>query len=284
MKIKILDSKLVLKFIVPTMLFVLVISCNPKNNLSSFNYGTQHDSARYHYLRGFHEILDNGRWTESEKSFRKAVELDPGYTLGKSLVGRITRNLEERKRIQQELLAEHFENGDEKLLLDVYLLSIEAYNSREEGITLTPEFRSKRKRIAESNFREFVRKYPNDDYVKAEYIEWLHLIHGPETALDSLQYLATERQKKLGFYISFAASLELELGRIDNAIRLSEDLKDLMKDSTYTAYTKLKAEIFMAQDSLQKAKDYIDEVVRIDPNHLIAVSIQSEIHKRLKSE
>jgi len=110
-------------------------------------------------------------------------------------------------------------------------MSIQAFNNRDKGIKNSPEFNANRKQLAASNFRKFIKKYPDDSYVKAEYIEWLHFIHGPKTALDSLKSLATENQKKLGFYISYAASLELELREIEEAMVLSKDLKNLMIDS-----------------------------------------------------
>lgn len=248
-----------------------------------FNYGTENDSARFYYLKGWTEILDNGRWTASETAYKKALEFDPNYTLGKSVAGRLEKNLIERKELLQELTKNKDKvSSDTKLLLDVYLLSMQTLNNRDEGIKSSPEFTTKRKRTAETNFRKFVHKYPEDDYVKAEYIEWLHFIHGPQIALDSLHSLATERQKKLGFYISFAASLELELGNIDKAIALAKKLKPLMRDSTYLSYLKLKAEIYLAQDSLAQAKKYIDQVVRIDSNHILAVRLQSEINQKLK--
>ncbi len=264
--------------------FTLVLnsSCSSHKTSDSFEYGTKSDSARYYYLNGFHEILDNGRWTEAEKSYRKAIEFDPDYMLGKSLVGRITRNLKEREELLQSILkTEKRITNDEKLLLDVYLLSIETYNNRDKGVKVTEEFKTKRKKIVASNFRKFIHKFPGDDYVKAEYIEWLRAIHGPKVTLDSLQILATEKQMKLGFYISYAASLELELGNIEKAIALSENLKELMIDSTYTSYSKLKAEIYIAQDSLHKAKEYVDKIIRIDSNHIIALGMQSEIEKQL---
>ena len=274
-----------LAFALATLLLVSVSACDNLTNNTVFDYGTKNDSARFYYLKGFHEILDNGRWTESEKSYRKALEFDADYALGKVLVGRITRNLEEREIILQELQEiKNKVNKDEKLLLDVYALGVESYNNRDKGIKSSPDFIEKRKLIAASNFRKFVHKYPEDDYVKAEYIEWLHFIHGPKAALDSLKSLATKRQMKLGFYISYSASLELELGNIYKAIALSENLKELMKDATYTSYMKLKAEIYMAQDSLSKAKQYIDRVVKIDRNHIIALGMQSQINNKLKNK
>jgi tetratricopeptide (TPR) repeat protein len=282
--------KIILSFNLSILAFLAfflttIFACSSKKKSNSFDYGTKSDSARYYYLNGFHEILDNGRWTESEKSYRKAVEFDPDYTLGKSLVGRITRDLDERENLLKELVAaKHETSEDERLLLEVYLSSMEAYNNREKGIKRTPEYKSKRKQLIVSNFREFVQKYPHDDYVKAEYIEWIHSIHGPKAALDSLKHLATERQMKLGFYIGYSASLELELGNVEKAKVLSKKLKKLMIDSTYTSYMTLKVQIYMANDSLQKAKALIDKIVTIDPNHIIAYGMQSEINEKLKNK
>lgn len=268
------------------LLFVMasISACNSGHHQSGhFDYGTMSDSARYYYHDGYHEILDNGRWTESERSYRKALEFDPDFALGKSLVGRITRDLNEREKLLQSLLEiRKHTTHDENLLLDVYLLNIEAYNDRDKGIKVSAEFNSKRSQLAESNFREFVHKYPEDDYAKAEYIEWLHFIHGPRAALDTLNKLATDRQMKLGFYIGFSASLELELGNVDRAISLSKRLKELMIDSSYTRYLSLKTEIYLAQDSLIKAKETIDRVVNIDPNHIIALGEQAKINEKLK--
>lgn len=269
MKNNIADPIDIAMIAISIFMLLSITACDSGNRLNAFNYGTESDSARYYYLNGFHEILDNGRWTESEKSFRKALDHDPDYILGKSLVGRITRNQEEREALLQELQTVRSDASDDvTLLLDVYLLNIESHKDRRE--------------TAETNFRQFVHKYPEDDYVKAEYIEILHSLYGSEAALDSLKSLATERQMGLGTYISSAASMELELGDIQKALALSENLEKLMLDSTYTSYKKLRAEIYLAQDSLEKAKELVDQVVMVEPNHIIALGMQNAINNRLQ--
>lgn len=283
MNLKIVGAKNLVLFVLVSIFMGLNASCDSRHDSNSFDYGTKNDSARFYYLKGFHEILDNGRWSESEKSFRKALEFDPDYLLGKSLVGRITTDLEEREALLDELQKNKGKaNDDEKLVLDVYLMSIESYNKRDKGIKATSKHTARRRQIAESNFRKFIHKYPNDPYIKAEYIEGLHAMYGPKTALDSLDKLATKEQLKLGFYIRYKASLALELGKLEEGILLSKSLKPLMKDSTYTSYLKLKTEIYMAQDSLLKAKQCIDKVVKTDPKHIIALGMQSEINATLK--
>ncbi|GAB5555301.1 MAG: hypothetical protein Sapg2KO_48920 [Saprospiraceae bacterium] len=266
-----------------TSLIGITFSCTDMNTDSaSFDYGTKSDSARHYFLKGWEEILDNGRWTESEAAFRKAVELDPNWALGKSLVGRITRDLEERQKILQELEAVKDQVGpDERKLIEVNMLSLEAANNRDQGIKNTQEFNKSRMQLAETNFGDFARKYPSDDYFKAEYIEFLHANHGAQVALDSLNAMATSAQKQLGFYISYSASMELELGNLDKTIELSRKLNEKMTDPSYTAPLMLQARIYMAQDSLLKAKAYVDKVVEMDANHIIALGLQSRINNSL---
>lgn len=260
----------------------LTFSCANDPNSVSFDYGTKNDSARHYFLKGWEEILDNGRWTESEAAFRKAVELDPNWALGKSLVGRITRDLEERQKLLQELEALKDQIGtDERKLLDVNLLSLKASNNRDQGIKNTQEFNEFRMQLAETNFGDFARKHPVDDYFKAEYIEFLHANQGAQVALDSLNALATPAQKQLGFYIAYKAALEIELGNIEAAIELSKTLNEKMTDPSYTAPLMLQAQIYMAQDSLEEAKQYVDKVVEMDSNHLIAVGLQNYLNSEL---
>ncbi len=263
-------------------LFTISTSCSkPESDLIP-NYGTQVDSARYYFLKGWEEILDNGRWTESELAFRKASALDPDWLLGKSMIGRITRNLEERQQLYTELEARKNEaSPDERMLLDVNLLSMKSANNRGLGIPNTQEENEFRVKLAEKNFGAFARKYPQDDYFKAEYIEFLHAIHGAQIALDSLDYLATPSQKQLGFYLSYAADLELELGNTDRAMALSMILEETLTDPSYLSPLMLKANIYIAFDSLQKASDLVDRVVAADSNHMIANGMQNRLKQAL---
>jgi len=87
---------------------------------------------------------------------------------------------------------------------------------------------------------------------------------------------------KLGFYISYSASLELELGNIEEAIVLEKVLSQTLSDASHTSPIVLKAQIYMAQDSLQKAKEYVSKVVEMDPNHIIALVTLSQINRDLE--
>lgn len=268
------------------LLSVVIGSCGPKSGTkATYSYGTESDSARYYFIKGWEEILDNGRWTESETAFRKAVEFDPDWPVGKCLVGRITQDLEERKRLLAELEVVKDEvDSDERLLLDIFMPSMVAMNNRDQGISSSPEAGKNRRAMAEANFRSFVQSHPEESYIKAEYIETLHANHGAKTALDSLNMLSSEAQLKLGFYISYKATLGMELGNIDYAQELLTQLRLLHPDPGYTSPLMLQAQIYMAQDSLEKASELVNKVVTMDPNHLIAVGMQRRINLALESK
>jgi hypothetical protein len=251
-------------------------------NGGPYHYGTESDAAREYFFKGWEEILDNGRWTASEAAFRKAVALDPEWLLGKSLIARITRDAQEKEQLLKDLQLNITAAGpEERKLLEVNMLSIAASVNRDRGISNTQEFNERRRDLAEKNFGEFIRKYPEDDYFKAEYIEFLHANHGARTALDSLNALATKDQMSLGFFISYKATLELELGNTNTAIELSEQLNQQFDDPGYTSPLMLKAQIYMAQDSLLKASALVDKVVAMEPNHLIAHGMQQQLQKVL---
>ncbi len=263
---------------------IFLTSCDSTGNgRAPFDYGTKVDSARYYFLKGWEEILDNGRWTESEMAFRKAVEFDPNWLLGKSLVGRITRDPEEKQNLLKELqLQANTVSPDERMLLEVNLLSIGASVNRDRGVPNSAEFNQSRRELAEKNFGTFARKYPEDDYFKAEYIEFLHANHGAQTALDSLKALAVPRQMKLGFYIGYQASLELELGNVDKAIVLANEFEQTLTDPSYLSPKMLRAQILQAQDSLLKAKALVETIVQADSNHVIALGTLKHIQELLE--
>lgn len=267
-----------------SFLFLTLCACGKKKgNNTTFDYGTHSDSARYYFIKGWQEILDHGRWTESETAFRKAIEFDPDWPVGKSLVGRITRNLEERQHLLSELeTVKDKVSPDERLLLDIFMPSMVAMNNRDQGIGSSPEAGRNRRALAEANFRKFVHKHPEESYIKAEYIETLHANHGAKTALDSLNMLASEEQAVLGFYISYKATLGLELGNTEYATEMLQSYRYLFPDPSYTAPYMLQARILIAHDSLQKARELVNKVVIMDPNHLIAIGMKSSIDRRLK--
>ena len=74
---------------------------------------------------------------------------------------------------------------------------------------------------------------------------------------------------KLGFYISYSATLELELVNIEKAISLSKVLSETLSDPSFASPLMLKARIYIFQDSLKKAMEYVNKVVEMDLNHIL---------------
>ncbi|NRB65034.1 MAG: hypothetical protein HRU40_18775 [Saprospiraceae bacterium] len=265
------------------LLIMFVGGSHCRNNQTStsvlqYNYGTSSDSARYYFQIGWQEIMDYGRWTESEAAFRKAVTFDPDWLLGMSMIGRITQNTQERQTILHQLTSRLDEaDPDERLLLEVNIQSHQAAINRDFGIRNDSNFMEMRFRTAETHLGAFARKYPIDNYFKAEYLEVIHHNHGPQAALDTLQAWSTSAQKKLGFYIRFAAFLHLELDQLNEAKNLWLTLLEAAPDPTHLSPLVLEAQILIHQQKLDEGKTILDRVVQMDSNHLIARSMRDQL-------
>lgn len=252
-------------------------SCNNDTDIQDYNYGTQSDSALYYFNKGWVSILDYGQWEKAEESFRKAAYFDSGFIIGKSLVGRISSDLEERKQILIEIRNGRSSLGeDQKLLLDVYSSNIHLMNLRDEGI-VTPEFRKEHRKKALVNFKTFIRKHPEASYVKAEYIETIHAVYGAQTALDSLQRLSTELQKNIPFYIYYTAILNAELDNFEAALSGVRSFESSVQGMLVPQTSMLFASFFFEMDSLDKALHFVNDAIELDPKHLMAHGLKLSI-------
>jgi len=208
------------------ILSCIIFSCQKENVPNRYNFGTENDSALYYYNKGWQYILDTGEWTKSEEAYRKALTFDTDFILGQGIVGKITTNLQERLTILKELESKKDQvSNDERLLLDDLMLVLELFNSRDQNIKLDNAFIKNFYESSEKGMRTFIHKYPNESYIKAEYIEVLHANHGAQTALDSIDVLTTSEQKDLPFFISYSAFLESELGNYKKSISKSKATK-----------------------------------------------------------
>jgi len=266
------------------LLAATIISCKQSASQQSFNYGTESDSALYYFNKGWEQILDLGQWTLSEESFRKAVEFDKDFMIGKSLVGRISGDLAERQAIIEEIwLGRDQVSDDQRLLLNIFISNISIMNLRGTDSGVSPELREKHTSLAERNFRNFVHKYPAEPYMKAEYIETLHTLYGPAQALDSLTKLASPDQAMLPFYITYAANLKTQLGDFDGALAKANEVKAVFNNPSIPQQYVLLAEIYYAMDSLENAKLNIDRAVDLDPKHLIAQGMKARIERKMSA-
>jgi tetratricopeptide (TPR) repeat protein len=262
---------------------MLMTYCQMENTSNRYNYGTKNDSALHYYNKGWEYILDYGEWTKSEEAYRIALTFDPDFVLGKGIVGKITTNLQERQSILKELEAkkEHV-SDDERLLLDDLLLVLELMNARDQSIKLAPEFYENFYESAEKSMRTFIHRYPHESYIKAEYIEVLHANHGAQTALDSIDALATPEQKKLPFYLSYATFLESELGNYNDALDKANELKRVINNDYAPAVPYTFAQIYLDMDSLDLAKTNIEKAILLDSKHQLAFRVKKQIDDKLK--
>lgn len=253
-------------------------SCQKKIENKTFDCGTKSDSAHYYYHQGWQQIMDTGQWTLSEASFRRAVTFDTNFRLGKILVARISDNLEERELLYQAVEAQISEaNAHERLLLTVYLSNVKRMNLQVQNPALTKATTASHRTLSEQNFRAFVHSFPEESYVKAEYIEVLHANYGAKTALDSLQKLVTARQKNVPFFTSYTALLESELGHFDEALSAANQLNKMLNDTTLPSPYVTFAAIYTEMDSLEKAQKYINQALRLDKKHLIAQGLKKRL-------
>lgn len=262
----------------------VINSCTSKKKQVVFDYGTKNDSALFYFHKGWEHIMDKGQWTLSESSFRKAYAHDPNFFIGLSLVGRISGNLEERIAIkeildtQKEKLTE-----DQRLLLDVYLLNIDIMNTRSQSPDKTGAIVKKFRALSEENYRTFVHKYPHESYIKAEYIEVLHARYGAQQAIDSLQVLTSQEEiEEVAFFKSYLASLEAALGNYDTALSYADEVVAMHNDTKLAGPHATYAAIYFKMDSLSLAKKHIDKAVTLNPMHIIAQGLKSDIDKRLE--
>ena len=264
---------------------VFMFSCQKKQTSNRFNFGTESDSALYYYNKGWEYILDTGEWTKSEDAYRKALIFDPDFVLGKGIVGKITTNLDERITIYNELeIQKPTVSADERLLLDDLLLVIKLFNSRDQDIKLDGDFYKNFYESSEIGMRTFIHKYPHESYIKAEYIEVLHANYGAQTALDSIDELATPQQKILPFYLSYAAFLESELGNYKEALAKAAELKQIINNDQAPAVYYTFAQLYLDMDSLDLAKINVEQAIALDPKHQMAFRVKVKVDTKLTEQ
>ena len=114
------------------ILFASLTFCCNHLAAQRLSLSTQSDSAIYYYYEGWRQVMDEGDYTASEKMYRKMMTFDSDFLVGLSLLGRITRSLNERQEIEQTLETRKQEvQSDERLLLDNYIGLVKLTNLRE---------------------------------------------------------------------------------------------------------------------------------------------------------
>lgn len=277
-----------IKYLSCLLFIIILVSCQQKQEKlhtqqDVYRYGTKNDSAIFYFNKGWEHILDYGQWTLSEKAFRKAVDFDSTFIVGKALVGKNTTNLNERIQILNDINSSQIKvSEDDQLILEVTRITLELFNARGQNVKLDQDFISNFLTTAEKNYRTFIHKYPNESYIKAEYIEVLNAIYGAKTALDSLHILTTPKQKKVPFFISYAATLESDLGNFKKALSIADDFNNQINDPGIPQPYVLYGSIYLKMDSLSLATSNIDKALQLDPNHIFAQRFKTQVNTKLK--
>lgn len=246
-------------------------------------YTVNSDSALYYYNLGWHQIMDEGRYGKAEISYRKSLGFDPDFLIGQAVLGRLTLDNGERARIYENVERKRGSLPmDEEELLGVYHDFVHYTNRREAGDTTARAFVRKALINAEEVFRTIVHKYPEEPWMKSEYVEFLNSNHGPAIALDSLAVLTRDRHAYNPFLSGFQASLEAELGNFEKATKIAEKLEIRTVDKTEPKPWAVFADIYFQMDSLSLAKKYVDRAVILDSRNLDATRLQAKINAALK--
>jgi len=278
-------KNLKLIFFIP--LILILTSCQqdgqaPEN--STLPLTTTSDSTRHYYHQGWKEIMDEGHYGPSEATYRKALEYDPDFLLGKATLGRLTLDTTERRRIERELEdAGQDLPEDERDLLGLYTDFVRFTNMRDHSPAAAYEMLRKVLPGGQDILGRLVHKYPEEVYLKCEYVELINSNHGPERALDSLAVLTKERHTDNPFLMGFKAGLLAETGQHEDALAAANELSVMLdRDDDWPKPQAVYADVYFAMGSLQLAKQHADRAVELDSRNLDASRLQTRIETAIE--
>lgn len=271
-----------LKIFIFFSLVLLLLSCESKITKEFVVYSVSNDSTLFYYQKGWKQIMDEGSYSAAEISFRKTLSFSPDFLVGQSVLARLTLDLAERLALYQNLENQKEKlTGDERKILDVYMALTHYTNLRDQKSPDTENALRKALLLAETNFREIVHKYPQEIYLKAEYIEMLHANRGAKQALDSLKLLLIDSQKNNPFLVGYEAVLEAELKNYDVALKKATQLKSLFGGIKIAKPDAIFADIYFGKGDLENAKIHADRAYYLDAKNLDASRLKTKIDEAL---
>ena len=244
--------------------------CASPKQTNTFGYGTRNAEALASFTEGWSEILDAGRWTESEAAFRKAANTDPDWVMGATLVARITTDVDEREDLLEFIEARRKSvDRDTRLLLDVFILNIRAANAHDRGGRMHEGFNEERMKLAINNFGTFVRRHPRETYMQAEYIEWLSASEGAERAIAEIAAVPDE-VRAAPFFASYEARLLASLGQHERAAERATQYEARLAIPDAAGVHALRATLLEYRGDTQTALRYAEKAAAADPKHIFA--------------
>lgn len=260
------------------LIAILLTSCDQTEEINTLEFSTDADSTMYYYDLGWEQIMDWGDYSAAEVSYRKAMGFDPEFLVGMSVLARLTRDLEERLAMEATLEARKNEVlGDERLVLDTYISLVRYTNLRDQKSEQTKQARQDAMVVGEKNLDVVVHNYPEEVYLKSEYIEVLHANHGPQLALDSLNSLMIPSQEANPFMLGYKAIMLAELEKYDEALIIAKALAVVMKEDQLAKPDAILADIYFKMKNYKTAKIHADKANSIDPNNLDASRLKTKI-------
>lgn len=265
------------------------ISCKQSSNTETIHtqpfFNAISDSTLHYYELGWRQIMDEGHYGPAEASYRRALQFDPHFLMGKSVLARLTLDLEERLKLFNELQEQKETiTGDERLILDVYIGLTYFTNVREQTPELARPVIDSVLKLAEHNLRVIVHKYPDEIYLKSEYLEILHSLYGPKQVIDSLQTLLTEDQKDNWFLKGYLAGMYAELEQYEKALGVAQELEQAIQNTTIPKAYAVYADVYFKKQDYKTAKKYADQAVKLDPRNLDASRLKTRIDSFLQTQ
>lgn len=246
-------------------------------------YSTSSDSAYYYFQLGWRQIMDEGRYGQAEISYRKALSFDPDFLIGQATLGRLTLDTTERRQIEEMLDGAGQDLPTiEKDLLELYTNFVRFTNLRDHSPAAAREMLVSILPAGQEALGRAIRQYPQEPYLKSEYVELINSNHGPEAALDSFKVLTRDYHADNAFLLGFAASLEAEKGNYEEALRLAGALEKVMTDPAAPKVPAVYADLYLAMDSLQPAHEYALKATKLDPRNLDASRLLTRIEAKLE--
>lgn len=240
------------------------------------------EAAEVAYERGWSQVLDAGRWSAAEESYRAAMGADPDWVLGRVLVGRITSDVDEREAllawVEQRRDAAP---ADERLLIDVFAMNLRAANARDRGEELEPAFFALREERALANLRAYLERHPEDAYVSAELVEWIHAVEGARAALFAIESEVSPQAAEVPFFTLYRAQLLSELGHHARAIALADEYAEQLDDPGAPGPPALRARIWLAMGRPDRALVEADAALALDGANLAARATRARARERL---
>ncbi len=272
-----------LKRVVVVMCFLLLVSCNTDTSKKGVIYTTKVDATLLHYHKGWQEIMDLGDYAAAEVSYRKALANDPDFLVGKSVLARLTLDLEERLALYKTVEEnKHTIHGDERLILDVYQALTKYTNLRDQKSKDAKDALQEALNMGEYNFRKIVHTYPHEVYLKSEYIEILHSQYGAQRTLDSMQNLITKKQQNNPFLLGYKAILTAETKNYEDALSSAQALVEQMKGIKAAKPDAILADIYFKMGDYANAEIHANKAFNIDPRNLDASRLKEKIEAKLK--